>query len=143
MSSTPLLRVVFDTNIYVSAALRGAPDETALQLADARRLHLLTSEVLLDELAGKLRHKFNWPEPRIALFLKTIRALAEIVKPGLTLNVIPSDPDDDRVLECAVAGNAALIVTSDRDLLRLESFEGIGIITARQLTFYGLGSESE
>jgi uncharacterized protein len=46
----------------------------------------------------------------------------------MTLNVIAADPDDDRVLECAVSGHADLIVSGDQHLTRLESFRGIGIV---------------
>ncbi len=44
------------------------------------------------------------------------------------LQVIASDPDDDRILECALAGNADLIVSGDRHLTRVKAFEGIGIV---------------
>jgi len=48
------------------------------------------------------------------------------------LHVIAEDPDDDRVLECAVAGKADYIVSGDRHLLKLGSFEDIQIATVRQ-----------
>jgi predicted nucleic acid-binding protein len=41
---------------------------------------------------------------------------------------IPDDEEDNRILECAVAGHADLIVTSDRHLRRLKTFRGIGIV---------------
>jgi hypothetical protein len=63
---------------------------------------------------------------------------AEVVEPQITLNVVPDDEDDNRIIECAIAGEAGLIVTFDKDLLRLKSYEMIGIITPSQLSFYGL-----
>jgi len=51
-----------------------------------------------------------------------------MVEPNITLRVIQSDPDDDRILECAVAGNADLIVSGDRHLTKLKEFQGIGIV---------------
>ncbi len=42
------------------------------------------------------------------------------------------DPDDDRVLECAVAGKADYVVSGDRHILKLSSYEGIPILTVRQ-----------
>ncbi len=140
--SAPPLRLVFDTNVFISAALRGRQAETALELASARRLVLVTSAAILAELADKLLHKLGWPQNRVDLFLETIRELAEIVEPTVTLAVVPDDEDDNRILECAVAGEAGLIVTLDQDLLRLKSYEIIGIITPRELAFYGLDDES-
>jgi uncharacterized protein len=42
--------------------------------------------------------------------------------------VIGDDPDDDRILECALAGKADLVVSGDRHLRKLKSFRGIGIV---------------
>ena len=135
------LRVVFDTNVYISAALFGRRAETVMQMASAGQIQLITSEVILTELERKLWEKMGWSESRAQLFSDTIRDLAEIVAPEIRLDVVPDDEDDNRIVECAVAGEANLIVTFDKDLLRLKSYEMIGIITPRQLTFYGLGDE--
>lgn len=79
--------------------------------------------------AGILRSTFGWEEPRIVHRLKALAKTAEIVRPTIALQVIGDDPDDDRVLDCAVAGKADLIVSGDRHLRRLKSFQGIGIVT--------------
>jgi putative PIN family toxin of toxin-antitoxin system len=136
-----LLRIVFDTNVYVSAAIYGRRAEIVMQMASAGQIQLVTSEVILSELERKLREKMAWPENRAALFTNSIRDLAEVVTPVVTLNVVPDDEDDNRIVECAIAGEANLIVTFDQDLLRLKSYEMVGIITPRQLAFYGLDAE--
>ena len=46
----------------------------------------------------------------------------------ISLEVVKADPDDDKILECAVEGSADLIVSGDRHLTRLKSFRGIGIV---------------
>ncbi len=133
-----LLRIVFDTNVYISAALFGRRAETVMELASAGQIQLVTSEIILAELERKLREKMGWSASQTQLFTGTIRDLAEVIEPEITLDVVPDDEDDNRIVECAVAGEANLIVTFDKDLLRLKSYEMIGIITPRQLTFYGL-----
>jgi predicted nucleic acid-binding protein len=60
-------------------------------------------------------------------------ALARLVFPAPIVSVIEADPDDDAVLACAVAAHAEVIVSGDSDLLALESYEDIPIITAAQL----------
>ena len=134
---TPL-RIVFDTNVYISAALFGQRAERVMQLASVGQIQLIVSEAILSELRRKLREKMAWPESRIQLFVDVILELAVLVEPTITLDIVPDDEDDNRILECAVAGEAGLIVTFDKDLLRLKSYEMIGIMTPRQLTFYGL-----
>ena len=57
--------------------------------------------------------------------------IAEIVIPKISLQMISDDPDDDRILECAVAGRADLIVSGDRHLRKLRSFENVGIVAPR------------
>jgi uncharacterized protein len=61
-----------------------------------------------------------------------IVSIAHLVEPKETLHVIGEDPDDDLVLECAVAGRADTIVSGDRHLLTLASFPGISIMRVRQ-----------
>jgi uncharacterized protein len=61
-----------------------------------------------------------------------LESAALLVKPNLALQVIIDDPDDDRVLECAVAGEVDYIVSGDRHLLKLGSYQGISIVTARE-----------
>jgi len=130
--------IVLDTNVYISAALHGRQAEAALQLAAARQIVLLTSPTILAELERKLTSKLGWSENQVRLFIDTIRGVSDIVEPQQVLHVVPDDEDDNRIIECAVAGEAALIVTFDQDLLRLQSYETIGIISPRQLTFYRL-----
>jgi predicted nucleic acid-binding protein len=70
----------------------------------------------------------QWTHAEVTSRLKLLARVANIVQAGITLEVIAADPDDDRILECAIAGNASLIVTSDRHLARLGSFHGIGTV---------------
>ena len=89
---------------------------------------LLISPAIIREVADVLRTDLQRSEPEIVAQLKHVVRVAKIVEPKLTLEVIASDPDDDRILECAVAGNADLIVSYDHHLTRVKAFEGIGIV---------------
>lgn len=98
---------------------------------------LVVSPAIIREVAGILREKAEWDEASIRAYLKLLARVVEIVDPQVTLHVIADDPDDDRILECAVAGGASLIVTGDRHLMRLKSFEGIGIVNLRDFLRIG------
>ncbi len=140
MASAPL-RIVLDTNIYISAALHGHQAQTVLKLASAGHIVLITSEMILDELEEKLQLKLKWSDIKVRLFLQAIRDIVEIVEPQIKLDVVPDDEDDNKIVECAITGEAGLILTFDKDLLRLKSYDFVGIITPRQLSYYGLDSE--
>ncbi len=71
--------------------------------------------------------KFHAPEADIIAYVRQIGRIAEIVRPNQPLAVLP-DEADNRVLECAEAGRVDLIVTGDRDLLRLKQHGTIPIV---------------
>ena len=89
---------------------------------------LLVSPAIVDELGGILRVRFNWLDEQITRRLKVLAKVAELVVPDLTIDAIPADDDDNRILEGAVAGKTDLIVSGDHHLLDLKSFRNIGII---------------
>ncbi|MCW5858964.1 MAG: putative toxin-antitoxin system toxin component, PIN family, partial [Caldilineales bacterium] len=74
--TAPPLRIVLDTNVYISAALHGRQAEAALQLAAARQIVLLTSPTILAELERKLTSKLGWSENQVRLFIDTIRGVS-------------------------------------------------------------------
>lgn len=124
-----LLKVVLDTNVYFSAfnSTRGVPFEL-WRRAVKREYALLISPAIIRELADVLRADLNWPEADIIAQLKLVVRVAAMVEPKTALDVVAADPDDDRILECAVAGNADLIVSYDRHLTKLKAFQGIGVV---------------
>jgi putative PIN family toxin of toxin-antitoxin system len=127
-----MMRVVADTNVFLSALLFGGLPGEFLDLALRRKFALVTSKALLDELDEKLRAKFAVSDGDARTIRAKLEASAAVVNPSFSLNAVPDDPDDNCVLECALAGNADYIVSGDRHLLRLGSFEGIAILSVRQ-----------
>ena len=127
-----MIRVVIDTNVYISALLFGGLPGSLLDIAFLQSFVLVISPALLDELDEKLLLKFEISVEDTAIIRGKLESIAEIIRPDLVLNVVEDDPDDDRVLECAVKGDADYIVTGDRHLLKLGVYEGISIVTVRQ-----------
>jgi putative PIN family toxin of toxin-antitoxin system len=126
------MRVVLDTNVYISALMFGGPPGELLDLALLEVFDTLISPALLDELDEKLRLKFEVSVEDVAVIRSRITNVAQLVEPDETLKVVDDDPDDDRVLECAVAGRPNCIVSGDRHLLMLRSYRGIPTIRVRQ-----------
>jgi len=120
---------VLDTNTYVSALNFPESFSTDLmQEAQRRTYQLIISPFIVNEVAEILR-RFNWNEHDIRVRLQMIARCSEIVVPQTIPNVIKEDPPDNHILACALAGNANLIISHDLDLLRLKTYETIGIIT--------------
>lgn len=123
------MRIVLDTNIYVAAALSDGLAKKILEfLFENSAVLLITSQKILEELSNKLYSKFHWSQERVNFYLDNIKIVSEIVQPSTKLNIIKRDPKDNKILECALAGEADLIVTLDQDLIELKSFKRIGII---------------
>lgn len=131
-------RVVSDTNTSVSGLLwHGAPRQV-LDLARAGAIELFSSPALLAELADVLdRPKFNQRLTSAAVSAKELvtnfTGLVKIIQPAPIPPVVTADPDDDAVLACAVAAQAYAIVSGDKHLLSLGSFQGIQILSASAL----------
>lgn len=126
-----MIRVVADTNIYISALMFGGLPGGFLDLAFKDGFQLVISPTLLDELDEKLLMKFRLSSNDADLVRQRLEAAAHLVSTVSTLAVIKADPDDDRVLECAIAGRADYIVSGDRHLLKLRTYENIPIVTVR------------
>ena len=124
------MRVVADTNVLVSALIfpGGAPEEV-YRLVLEGRIELVTSRPLLAELGRVLVEKFGWAPERAEEAVEQVIRVAEIVIPSERVSEIAADPADDRVLEAAAEGSAAVIVSGDGHLLELGTWRGIAIRT--------------
>lgn len=125
-------RVVFDTNILVSALVfPGGRGEAALRRIIEQTDQLILSRPIVDELLDVLARKFARDAEELAHVAVFVTELAVVVAPKRRLRVVKDDPDN-RILECAVAGRAEVIVTGDKALLALKLYEKIRILTLRE-----------
>ena len=132
-----MIRAVLDTNVIISALLWGGlPQQIFLAARDERFVAVLT-EALLDELITTLsREKFT---QQLALRQLTVDAIVTLYRSAVLFvdpvevpdNVV-RDPKDRAVLACAVGGKSDFIVSGDKDLLVLGSYEGVSILSADQ-----------
>jgi putative PIN family toxin of toxin-antitoxin system len=129
-----LLRVVLDTNIYI-AAFNHPRGRNAQLWTAARtgRYRLLVSVQIIREIADVLRSDFAWPEPDVQRRIRLLAQVAEVVMTTSTLDLVAADPDDNRIVECAVDGKADLIATNDHHLLDLKMCRDIPIIAGPDL----------
>ena len=122
------MKVVFDTNIFISAfVIPGGKAEEAYLHCLQGHYTLYSSVAILTETAQKLREKFGWQENKITRLLKAISKVATVIKTRPHIHLLDDDPDN-RILECAIAAEAGFIVTGDRHLLSLKHFQNISIL---------------
>ncbi len=124
-------RVVLDTNVLISAFLSAGGKPAASLDWTLTYAKLLTAAELLDELETRLERprlaKYSTESHRKE-FVAQIRQVAVLVPVVGTIKVC-RDPDDDVVLEVAVSGQTDCIVTGDKDLLMLDPFQEIPILS--------------
>jgi putative PIN family toxin of toxin-antitoxin system len=129
--------VVFDTNILFSGLGWRGKAHQCLMAAREGIVESVTCQEILAELEAVLRLKRNMPEDDIVEAVNEILLFSRVVQIANTLTGVVSDPEDYKVLECAVVGGASHIVTGDRrHLLPLGSYQGIAIVSAAD--FMGL-----
>lgn len=126
------MRAVFDTNIFVSAiAFPGGRAEEAVIKVAQGDVELVVSKPIIRETLDVLARKFDRSAEELARVAIFLSELGELVTPRTKLKVLDDEPDN-RILECAVAGGADVIVTGDRAMLDLGSYEGIRTMTLRE-----------
>lgn len=122
-----MIRVTADSNIFISAFLRGGKPLELLEMARAGQVELSVTEHLLAEVERVLRTKFRVGDDDAQEFRREICSFATMIVPSETIDAVSADPTDNRILECAVAAASHAIVSGDRHLLQLRAFRGIKI----------------
>lgn len=132
------MRLVLDTNVVLSGLLwRGTPHRLLEMIRQQPSHQIYSSAALLEELTDVLARRSA--SKRLALIGRSVREVladfveaVELVDPIEVPRVVLNDPDDDHVIAAAWAARADCIVSGDSDLLALESYQGIPILTAAQ-----------
>lgn len=123
------MRVVFDTNVLVAALVfPGGRGEAALRRVIEETDTLLLSKPILDELLGVLARKFARDAEELAHVAVFLGEVATMGAPRRRLRVVTDDADN-RILECAAAGKAHVLVTDDKALLALKSHGDVRIMS--------------
>ncbi len=121
--------IVLDTNVLISALLFGGPPRAILEMILAGSVDCSLSLPILEELRGVLhRPKFGLSSEQAMAVVEELSALCAIVAPSEQISAIRADPDDDRILECALEARAGIIISGDAHLLDLGVYEGIHIM---------------
>lgn len=132
-----MIRVVFDTNVFISALFNPtSPPARLLELALQGYFKLLISPPIIREIervltyprVTKLLQKRKITPGEIQASLVMVLKIAVLTPGNLTLEAVPDDPGDDMILACALEGGADVIVSGDHHLKNLNVFRGVKIL---------------
>ncbi len=123
-----MLKVVIDTNVFISAFyLPESKPAKVVLLARRKTIRNLISPPILKEVERIIKKKLLWDNSKTQSAVRRIKNFSEEVHPQERLAIIAADPDN-RILECAVAGQADFIISGDHRLIDLENYQEIKII---------------
>jgi len=130
-----LKKVVLDTNTIISGILWDGNEARVIEKAEKGEVKLFMSPKLVEELEGVLKRekftrKLEGKESTVEQSVAKIALIATLIEPAKKINIIKDDPDDNRVLECAVSASADVIISGDKHLLELKTYSGIDIMSA-------------
>ena len=124
--------VGFDTNIVIPALLfPGGSPLLCVSMARNERIQSVTCQEILDEFSEKLIVKFTLSEEKTEEIIEEVCQFSRIVRINQELALVSADPDDDMIIECAIAGKATHIITGDKHLLSLVEYQNIQIVKAK------------
>ena len=127
------MRIILDTNVVISGIFFAGPPYQILKAWREGKLHLLISEEILAEYrrVGETL-ALQFPSIDLLPILDMLRANAEVISVKCLPEPVCDDPDDDKFLACALAGECKLIVSGDKHLLKVSGFRSIKVLKPRE-----------
>jgi putative PIN family toxin of toxin-antitoxin system len=127
------MRVTTDTNVLLSSSFWLGTSFTILEKVKQNELELILSEKIINELRRVLQYedvqkKIRDKNLQMKRTVEEIISMATIVDPKEKLDRVRDDPDDNKILECAIEGNSEYLITNNNHLLKIKEFRGIKII---------------
>ena len=127
------MKIVLDANVIIAAFAARGLCESIMEVCLSEH-EIVLSDDLLDEVLRNLRLKIKLPISIVDNIGELLHEYSNILNPVAPPSDVCRDPDDIKILGLAVVSDADYIVTGDKDLLVLESFQGIPILSPRSFS---------
>ncbi len=132
------MRIVADTNTVVSGLLWSGPPQQLINAAREKRITLYSSLALAAEFAEvigreQFARRIRAAKLSAAELVADYARLANLVVPADINPTVAGDPDDDQILACALAANVDAVVSGDKRLRNLKTYQGIRVISATEV----------
>lgn len=123
------MAVTFDTNVLLSSTLwAGSVAQKLLFKLIRADIRIYSSEEILAEYRRILRRDFDYSDHEISYILEKVLSFVTLVEPTINIHAVKDDPDDNKIVECAIESSSNYIITYDKHLLNIKDFQGIKII---------------
>lgn len=126
------LKVVMDTNVFVSGVFFGGPPYQILKAWQLGEFELILSREILDEYrrVGEILREEH-PAVDLKPILNFVLEHAKVYKSAVLKEPICEDPDDDKFFACALASGSKVIISGDKHLLKISGYQGIQVLKPR------------
>lgn len=123
------MRIILDTNVFISGIFFTGPPSQILKAWEKQSLQIVLCQQILDEyqrVAEELSSKY--PLGDITPIIELLTICGQFIDTtGVDISIC-EDPDDDKFIECAIAGKCKIIVSGDAHLLKLAEYKGVKIV---------------
>ncbi|MBS3054904.1 MAG: putative toxin-antitoxin system toxin component, PIN family [Candidatus Aenigmarchaeota archaeon] len=131
------VKVVFDTNVWISIFTKKTLSKEFSEILEKELVSVYISEEILKEITKvlfypKIEELLNLSGVNERDILRNITSISNFVKPKFKLKVIKEDPEDNKILDCAMQVKVDFIISGDRHLLKLKKFRNTKIVTPRE-----------
>ena len=128
------MRAILDTNVFVSGIFwEGNFCSQIIDKWKNKKFELVSTMDILEEFVETLKNfKIQMPDKMIEEWKNLIIENSVIIKQKIKLNAIKDDPNDNKFLEAGISGNADLIISQDKHLLKLKEYQGIRIVNPEE-----------
>ena len=128
-----MIKVVLDTNILLSSTLWNNSEAQKLLFKLIRKnVQIYSSVEILSEYQEVLKKDFDYSDKEISYIVEKIFTFTTLIKPKKRVDVVKDDPDDNKIIECAIESSSKNIITYDKHLLNIGEYEGIKIIKPKE-----------
>jgi putative PIN family toxin of toxin-antitoxin system len=128
------MKIVVDTNFLVSATQWDySVSHNLLQKLIRSNVEIFSTKEILDEFAEVLKRDFVYNDEEIENIIGKVLHFLTLVIPNNKVEIIKEDPDDNKIIECAIESKAEYIISYDKHLLNIKEYQGIKIIQPEEL----------
>lgn len=128
-----MIKVVLDTNILLPSTLWNNSEAQKLLFKLIRKnVQIYSSVEILSEYQEVLKRDLDYSDNEISYIMEKIFIITTLIKPKKRVDVVNGDPDDNKIIECAIESSSKNIITYDKHLLNIGEYEGIKIISPKK-----------
>ncbi|MDO8517056.1 MAG: putative toxin-antitoxin system toxin component, PIN family [Nanoarchaeota archaeon] len=131
------MKITIDTNVLISGSFWAGASDKILEKIENKEIELFLSKDIIEEFSEvldyeEIKNKIRDKGLELRRTIEKIISISTIIEPLEKFDIVEEDPDDNKILECAVEGKVNYIISQDKHLLKLKEFQDIKILTPEE-----------